>query len=247
KVEDFEMSDNGKKQELKFVELITNDVPAADTLNRATKIGPGIDTAIARDLAAKDVRRVMAFVVDDVTIPTEDMTRVRGLLNDFVDNKMQPGDLVAIVRTVGGKGLLEQFTADREILRRAISQLGVRSIPPYMASSGGQERVTPPSPLADTTATQTVGSNNEFEGPSEGTNQIPRAMLALSVSNYIISSLRQIPGRKSLVLLSGGLPLFDLSRGSYISAVSQLFRLVKDNAIRSGVIIHTMSFARTPG
>jgi len=247
KLEDFEVYDNGKKQELKFSELITNDTPAADTLSRATKVGTGIDTAVARELSAKDVRRVMAFVIDDVTIPPEDMTRVRGLLNDFVDSKMQQGDLVAIVRTIGGKGLLEQFTADREILRRAISQLGVRSIPPYLAYTGEQERVTPPSPLADSTATQTVGSNNEFDGPSEGTNQIPRAMLALSVSNYVISSLRQIPGRKSLILLSGGLPLFDLSRNaSYVSDVTQLFRLVKDNAIRSGVIVNTMDVRGLP-
>jgi len=66
-------------------------------------------------------------------------------------------------------------------------------------------------------------------------------MLALSVSNYVIDSLRQIPGRKSLVLISGGLPLFDISRnGSFISDVSQLFRIVTDNATRSGVVVNTL-------
>ncbi|MGZ8844939.1 MAG: VWA domain-containing protein, partial [Pyrinomonadaceae bacterium] len=242
KLEDFELYDSGKKQDLKFVELVSVDAPAGTAPGRPANVVPGVDTAVARELAAKDVRRVMAFVVDDVTIPPEDMARTRQMLTDFVDNKMQDGDLVAIVRTVGGKGLLEQFTADKQILRRAITQLGVRTIPPYLASNpddGG--RVTPPSPLADTTLTETVGSTNEFDGPSEGTNQVPRAMLALSVSNYIIDSLRQIPGRKSLVLLSGGLPLFDLTQsGSYISDVGQLFRIVTDNATRSGVVINTM-------
>ena len=75
------------------------------------KVTPGVDTSVPRDLTIKDVRRVIAFVVDDVTIPSEDMVRVRQMLSDFVDNKMQDGDLVAVVRTVGGKGLLEQFTA----------------------------------------------------------------------------------------------------------------------------------------
>jgi hypothetical protein len=66
-------------------------------------------------------------------------------------------------------------------------------------------------------------------------------MLALSVSNYVIDSLRQIPGRKSLVLLSGGLPLFDLTRtGSVMSDVTLLFRIVTDNATRSGVVINAM-------
>ncbi len=238
KLEDFEVYENGKKQDLKFMELVSIDKPRKDTL---AKIAPGVDASVPADLTATDVRRVMAFVVDDVTVPSEDMPRVRQLLTDFVDNKMADGDLVAIVRTVGGKGLLEQFTADRQILRRAVAQLGVRSIPPYLAFTGDSDRVSVPAPAADTTATQTVTSSNSFEGPSEGTNQIPRAMLALSVSNFIIDSLRQIPGRKSLVLLSGGLPLFDLSlNGSIISDIGQLFRILTDNATRSGGVINTM-------
>lgn len=242
KLEDFELYDSGKKQDLKFVELVSIETPAGTAPGRPANALPGVDTTVARELAAKDVRRVMAFVVDDVTIPLEDMARTRQMLTDFVDSKMQEGDLVAIVRTVGGQGLLEQFTADKQILRRSISQLGVRTIPPYLASgSDDGGRVIPPSPFSDTTSTETVGSTNQFEGPGEGTNQVPRAMLALSVSNYIIDSLRQIPGRKSLVLLSGGLPLFDINKsGSYISDVSQLFRIVGDNATRSGVVINTM-------
>jgi VWFA-related protein len=238
KLEDFEVYENGKRQDLKFMELVSIDTPRRDS---TAKVAPGVDASVPTDLTAKDVRRVMAFVVDDVTIPPADMPRVRDLLTDFVDNKMAEGDLVAIVRTVGGQGLLEQFTADRQILRRAIKQLGVRSIPPYLAFTGDSDRVTVPAPAADATATDTIASSNTFEGPSEGTNQIPRAMLALSVSNYVIDSLRQIPGRKSLVLLSGGLPLFDLNlNGSIISDIGQLFRILTDNATRSGVVINTM-------
>lgn len=244
KLEDFEISDNGRKQDLQFVEFVTIETPKRpEGVTNIAKVAPGIDTSITRDLSARDVRRVMAFVVDDVTIPFEDMSRVRQVLSDFVDNKMQEGDLVAIVRTVGGKGLLEQFTSDRQILRRAISQLNVRSIPPYLAFAEAETgRVTaPPSPLADATATDTVTSNTEFTAPGEGTNQIPRALLALSVSNYVVDSLRQIPGRKSLVLLSGGLPLFQItSSGGVVADVGQLFRILTDNATRSGVVINTM-------
>src|SRR5205807_1081637 len=123
---------------------------------------------------------VIAFVVDDVTIPPEDMVRARHMLSDFVDNKMQDGDLVAIVRTVGGKGLLEQFTTDHTILRRAIAQLGIRSVPPYLAFGGSDPgRITSaPVPLSDSgvppsdaTASDTIESEQEFEGPSEGTNK----------------------------------------------------------------------------
>jgi len=242
-LEDFEVYDNGKRQDLQFMEFVSVAGPGRVEGTGSARTAAGVDTSVPRDLRAKDLRRVIAFVVDDVTIPAEDMSRTRQMLSDFVDNKMQDGDLVAIVRTVGGMGLLEQFTTDRTILRRAVSQLGVRSIPPYLAFGGAEAgRITaPPSPLADGTATETVTSGLEFEGPSEGTNQVPRGILALSVSNYVVNSLRQIPGRKNLVLLSGGLPLFDLTRsGAVIGDVSQLFRVLTDNATRSGVVINTM-------
>src|SRR2546423_13369838 len=151
KLQDFEVFDRGKTQDLKFAELVTIDAPRKESIDPALKIR-GVDTSVARELTARDVRRVTAFVVDDVTIPSQDMVRTRQMLTDFVDKKMTEGDLVAIVRTVGGKGLLEQFTADKQILRRAIAELGVRSVPPYLAFTGNNnERVAPPSLLEDST------------------------------------------------------------------------------------------------
>jgi len=243
KLGDFDVYDNGKKQELQFMEFISVDQPGRSegSANNVARIAPGINAEVARDPTAADLRRVIGFVVDDVTIPSEDLSRLRQMLTDFVDNKMRNGDLVAIVRTVGGRGLLEQFTADRQILRRAISQLGVRSIPPHLAFGGEDPGriISTPTPFGDATATETVSA--ESEGPSEGTNQIPRAVLALSVANQVVDSLRQIPGRKDLVLLSGGLPLFDLNRtGAIVADITHLFRIFTDNATRSGVVINTM-------
>ena len=247
KLSDFEVFDNGKKQDIQFMEFISVDEPGrSEGSANIARIAPGIDTAVPTDPTAADLRRVIGFVVDDVTIPSEDMSRVRTMLLDFVDNKMRNGDLVAIVRTVGGRGLLEQFTTDRQILRRAVNDLGVRSIPPHLAFTGDEPgRISSvPAPFGDTTASDTVTSTpntGEFEGPSEGTNQIPRAMLGLTVSNQVVNSLKQIPGRKNLVLLSGGLPLFDETRaGGIIGDVSLLFDKLTDNAARSGVVINTM-------
>src|SRR5204863_547065 len=66
KLEDFEISDNGKKQSLQFVEFVSAVTPAnvAGAKNPA-KVSPGVDLSVPRDLSAKDLRRVIAFVVDD--------------------------------------------------------------------------------------------------------------------------------------------------------------------------------------
>ena len=54
-----------------------------------------------RELTAKDVHRVIAFVVDDMTIPYADLATVRQILTDFVDNRMHEGDLVAAALAAG--------------------------------------------------------------------------------------------------------------------------------------------------
>src|SRR5205085_981259 len=130
----FDVYDNGRKQDLQFMEFVSVDTGRrTEGTDSSVKLAPGIDTSVPHDLAAKDVKRVVAFVIDDVTIPAADLARVREMLTDFVDNKMQAGDLVAVVRTFGGKGLLEQFTSDKQILRRAIATIAPRAIPPYLA------------------------------------------------------------------------------------------------------------------
>ncbi|HKY30854.1 MAG TPA: VWA domain-containing protein [Pyrinomonadaceae bacterium] len=248
KLEDFEVYDNGKRQELQFMEFVSVEGPGRTEGSGPAKIAAaaGIDTSVSRDITAKDLKRVIAFVVDDVTIPHDDMARARAMLSDFVNTKMMDGDLVAVVRTIGGMGLLEQFTSDKTILQRAIAQLGPRSIPPHLAFTNSDlGRISAqPSASGETglaTVTETVSTMGDFEGPSESTNQVPRAVVALSVANQVVDALRQIPGRKNLVLISGGLPLFDLSRGgSVVGDVSYIFEKFADNATRSGVVINTM-------
>src|SRR6185295_787907 len=120
--DDFKLTENGKRQELQFVQFVSAD--QSPRLESSVKVaGRPIDPEVARNLSAKDLRRVFAFVVDDLTIPYEDVSNLRKLLNAFVNDKMREGDLVAIIRVTGGKGLLQQFTSDRQLLRRAISEI----------------------------------------------------------------------------------------------------------------------------
>src|SRR3954468_20549008 len=52
KLEDFEVFDRGKKQDLKFAELVTIDTPRKESTDPALKIR-GVDTSIARELTAR--------------------------------------------------------------------------------------------------------------------------------------------------------------------------------------------------
>src|SRR6185295_2381567 len=84
-IDDFKISENGKRQEIKFAQFVSGD--AAPRLDGSVTVGgKPIDPEVARNLSAKDLRRVFAFVVDDLTIPFEDLVNVRNMLTDFVDN-----------------------------------------------------------------------------------------------------------------------------------------------------------------
>jgi VWFA-related protein len=77
----------------------------------------------AAPLRADQVRRTIVFVVDDLGLSFSSFNAVRSGLKTFVDQQMQPGDLVAIVRTRGGAGALQRLTSDKRQLSSAIENL----------------------------------------------------------------------------------------------------------------------------
>lgn len=265
KLSDFEVFENGKRQELKFLEFIN---VAGERRTEGTRPGDSLpETArIERELTARNVRRVMAFVVDDLTIPGQDMITVRRVLTDFVDNKMQEGDLVAIVRTVGGKGLLQQFTSDKRTLRRAIALLTPTSSyysafgepEPVGVTKGDLKAFGIESAEGGTAASDQMESLeiNDMRRTDTGeTASLNRFLIGFMTANSVVDSLRQIPGRKSLVLFSGGVPVLSSSTvdsrdtrigvvsgasGGFLSLVQQVTNRLRDNAVRSSVVINTM-------
>ena len=267
KLSDFDLYDNGKKQDLKFMEFVS-----IDSERRAEGNVPARVAAIEGETAgisARELKRVVAFVIDDLTIPDADIPSVRDLLLDFVNNKMLDGDLVAIVRTVGGKGLLQQFTSDRQLLRRAVATVNTithpfktvdnpdagpqRSIPVPARAEGGGDAEVPD--LVDT-------DTQDISSPTDDVNRLFRGLTALSTANFIIDSLKQIPGHKNLVIVSGGIPIFEAGTGATstgYSNLSYLLNQLSDNATRAGVTVNTLdprglkatpgvvSFLATPG
>src|ERR1041385_8168821 len=80
-----------------------------------------------RGLKPSQIRRTVALVVDDLGLSFESIAQVRNSLKKFVDRDMQPGDLVAVMRTGAGMGALQQFTSDKRILYAAIDKVKYNS------------------------------------------------------------------------------------------------------------------------
>ena len=258
KLEDFELSDQGKKQEIKFMEYVGVDSPRRTEGNRASAAPSALPSVVESTgntgVTAKDLKRVVAFVIDDLTMQVQDLQPVRKMLLDFVNNKMRDGDLVAIVRVIGGKGLLQQFTTDRPLLRRAISAITL-VVHPYSTSE-----IPDPGKLANPVMAAAVDSPTavmetteppEIFSSNDDNIRYNRSLSTITTANLVIESLKQIPGRKNLVLISEGVPIFEIrDSGSAYSNTSALLTQLTDNAFRAGVVINSLDprgMRATPG
>src|SRR6185503_18911514 len=122
--DDFEVLEDGKPQ------LITNfsfnssipksaDKSTASTATTKTKDAVSPPTPFKPD----EPHRTIAFVYDDIGSSAETVGSVRKQIRKFVEDEMQPNDLVAIIRTGGEVGALQQFTNDKRMLLRAVENL----------------------------------------------------------------------------------------------------------------------------
>src|SRR5437763_5871849 len=124
KPEEIEIFEDGRKQKITHFSLSLE--PATATAEPETKSKTAVTNApplSLNRLKPEDVRRTIAIVVDDLGLSFESTYYVRRALKKFVDEQMRPGDLVAIIRTSGGMGALQQFTVDKRQLYAAIDRV----------------------------------------------------------------------------------------------------------------------------
>ncbi|MGH9822432.1 MAG: VWA domain-containing protein, partial [Blastocatellia bacterium] len=224
--DDFELFENGKRQHLGFFDFVDAGKGAAGEANPVGESAktPSISTQGAGE---KDIHRIFAFIIDDLTIRPADLTYVRQMLTNFVDTLMQPTDLVGIVRTVGGEDLFQQFTTDKDLLRRAIARLNPRS---SAFNAFNQGNVDATGSLAQAMSDQTGGagmapalfgvSGNpiDIDNPNDDSNSTIRAYMTLGTASFVIDSMGQLPGRKTMVLVSGGIQALGPGGGAPVVA-----------------------------
>jgi VWFA-related protein len=232
KLNDFELYENGKRQEIKFLEFVGTDVKPRVEGTRVRLPASAAEAAAPGGVSAKELRRVFAFVIDDLTMPYQELPYVRQMLTNFVDQQMREGDLVAIVRVVGGKGLLQQFTSDKQLLRRAIAAITPTHTPNSENENTPFDKAFYLSGATLEGGDISVGDINpasisgfDLNSTADVTQRALRGVIQLETVNYVVDSLREIPGHKSLVLVSGGLSILDVdSTGTVSSTVSYLIR-----------------------
>lgn len=219
--DDFEILQDGKRQHItnfSYISTAEAAMPHAQPKPAAKKGAPPVPPAKVKP---EDIRRTIALVVDDLGLSFDSMARVRQSLKKFVDTEMQPGDLVAIIRTGAGIGALQQFTADKRMLYAAIDRVKYNAI--------GRVGVSSFTPLGS--------GDGESASAMEERNEI-FSVGTLGAVRYVVNGLRELPGRKSVVLFSENLKLF--SRDGMNNQVMDAVHHLTDAANRASVVIYSI-------
>jgi VWFA-related protein len=144
KREDFELKEDGKPQDIAYFSVGTATRPARwlgteKPRNNASPSTPTTTTATAP--AETLAGRYIVLAIDDIHLSPSTMMLSRQSLIKFVDQQVGSGDQVALITTSGQLGLFQQFTNDRDVLKRAITRLSAQER--QVTNSFDVPRITP--------------------------------------------------------------------------------------------------------
>lgn len=254
KPEDFEVYENDKKQEItnfSFV-MVNADSAPKEAVGSPKKTKDSILIPPVK-IKAEQVKRTYALVVDDLGLNFGSVVWVKDSLKKFVNEQMREGDLVAIVRTGGGVGALQSFTSDKRQLMAAIEKIRWNFQGRSGISAFAPIRPTLKEELAGRVRNGKVGNpqgsqnDNAFAREVEEFRNENFSVGTLGSLNYIIGGMRDLPGRKAVMLFSEGFALTYSLKSDGLpvpnrapNQVLNAMRVLADLANRSSVVIYTL-------
>jgi len=257
--EDFEIRVDGKPQKItnfSYVSVANKTMTVSDTQKTApVKNAPPVPPV---QLTQKQVRRVIAIVVDDLGLSFRSMADVKMALGHFIESNLQPDDLVAIIKTSGSIGALERLTNDKRQLRAAIAHIrwnglgngGIGPVAPIRQHHASLSRSPDPQgPAAAPTPNLKPSGVNKLTEP--GNRPGLGSTGSVAALYYVVEGLRSLPGRKSILFVSDGLqlhpiearPIRESDSGQFGEPISDPMLALIERANRASVSIYTMNAA----
>jgi len=132
--------------------------------------------------------RYLVLFFDNSTMNPSEQTRARQAAAQFVEKSASPDRLMAVVDFGGAARVTQNFTAEAAALKRAVGNVKFASVQP---NEPGQ-----------TTQVAQLGAPSALQVRSD----FAARSVLLAIRN-LAKTLRPVPGRKTMILFSGGFPL----------------------------------------
>jgi VWFA-related protein len=194
KREDFSVFENGKPQQVASFDAQDVDqavrLPGTATVTGRAGAAATLGASAQKQAAALRDHRLIVLFFDTTSLQPDDLDRVQGAARDYINTRMQNADLVSVVSLGSTLSLDQDFTADKQLLLRAVNSY----------SGGVGQGYTPG---ATGTANQ-VEDTTAFTVDESEYNDIntDRELFAIGAIARALGPLNQ---KKSLLYFSGGL------------------------------------------
>lgn len=242
--DEIQIFENGARQDISGFSFVSAGGGQADSI--LPDRGQNIAAPPAGGVRREQIHRTIAIVVDDLSLSFESIGQTRKTLQRFVNEQMETGDLVAILRTGAGVGSLQQFTSDKQRLLAAIDKLKWNPVGTGGTSSFAQvEFMSIDAPTISSESGMTEAQLAEERNRLIAFNDFRRSVFAagtLGAIQFVIRGMSELPGRKSVLMFSDGFRLFERDRDGTprVGRVIDRMRRVVDLANRASVVFYTI-------
>jgi VWFA-related protein len=225
KKEDFTLFEDGKKQQISTLDFENVDEMATAGAAEATVSGAAGQGTLLRagkksppTLDARD-RRLMLFFFDFSAMDPEQIDRSVDAAKKFVETKMQPADLIALVSLATNMHVDLDFTDDRAKLAAALA-----------AYSSGQGQGFDNGTTGSAEGGAETGGSFTADDSDYNTFSADRKLLALQ---SIMQALGKLPQKKSLIYFSNGISQSGVDNQSALRATTAA-------AVKANVSIYSL-------
>jgi len=195
KASDFTIFENGKPQQIASFDYQNVDEAAVlkekNTVSGKATVADILNGNFAEDKAQLRDHRLIVLFFDLSSMQPEDVDRAVDAAKDYINKKMQPADLVAVVSMDTAVSLDQDFTADKALL---LSKVGA-----YNGTEGTGFGLG-----ATGTAAGTADDSSSYVADDTEYNTLNTDRELYAIRD-IAKSLERVDQRKSLLYFSGGL------------------------------------------
>jgi VWFA-related protein len=204
KSSDFTILENGKPQEVRIFQFQQPEAPAAAPPPSFTPSShsPGLISNIPR---YKTTGALNVILLDGLNTASPRQAYMRNRMIEFLE-KLPNGEPVAVYTLGSRLQLLQDFTTDPEILKRAIQGVHRNNAAMTSNPAGGPDIVIPESFVSQLPA-QMQQEIRQFEHEGTAAQTESRMSITLAALSSLTHSLSVFPGRKNLIWVSEAFPI----------------------------------------